>query len=195
MSTTRQLSHSRSPGRKASAKHRESIAPSPKLPVDTSVTELEDDLDAALDFADQVSPATAARVEKAKIYFELAHEHRRLLSHLPPLRRPGTPAPTTGPEALQKAYNPLQYVRNRKLRIWEKTPINSESEGWHDVQKVKAWVDAVTSSHTETQHDSLECVRLPPLNLRAVDTDGEDTEDSPDEPKLLNCVSAGSQSC
>ncbi|KIW71805.1 hypothetical protein PV04_00038 [Phialophora macrospora] len=182
MSTKRQLSHSRSPGRRTSAKHRDSVGAVPKLPIDTSVTELDDDLDFDPGFADHVSPATAARVEKAKIYFELAHEHRRLLPHLPPLRRPGTPAPPGGPETQQKAYNPLQYVRNRKLRIWEKTPINSEAEGWHDVQKVRAWVDALISSHAETQHDPLECVRLPPLDLRTVETTGEDA-DPEEEPK------------
>ena len=182
VSARRQTSQTVSPGRTSSAKHRDTDAASPKSPADTLVTDPEDEVDIDAEFMDHVSPATAARVEKAKIYFELAHEHRRLLPHLPPLRSPGTPAPHTGREALQKAYNPLQYVRNRKLRIWEKTPIHSETEGWHDVEKVTAWVDAVTSSHAETQHDPLECVRLPPLDLRTVDTDGEDDDDPPNEP-------------
>ncbi|EXJ65550.1 hypothetical protein A1O7_01891 [Cladophialophora yegresii CBS 114405] len=183
MSTKRRLSQSRSPGRRSSAKQQDSVGGLLNQPLDTSVTEGEDDLDLDTGFADHVSPATAARVEKAKIYFELAHEHRRLLSHLPPLRRPGTPAPPGGPETHQKAYNPLQYVRNRKLRIWEKTPINSEAEGWHDVEKVRAWVDAVISSHTETQHDSLECVRLPPLSLRTVETADEAADNPEEEPR------------
>ncbi|KAJ9606259.1 hypothetical protein H2200_009220 [Cladophialophora chaetospira] len=183
MSAKRQTSQHGSPGRKASTPYRDSVVPSPKLPPNLSVDGPEDELEVDSDFADHVSPATAARVEKAKIYFELAHEHRRLLSHLPPLRRPSVPPRPGGPEMLQKAYNPLQYVRNRKLRIWEKTPINSEVEGWHDVQKVRAWVEAVVSSHSETQHDPLECVRLPPLDLRTVDTDGEDADDPEEEPK------------
>ncbi|KIW26529.1 uncharacterized protein PV07_09616 [Cladophialophora immunda] len=183
LATNRQSSQGGSPKRHTSSKHRDSNTPATPVSVDVSVTEVVPNLDIDPDFVDQISPATAARVEKAKVYFELAHEHRRLLPHLPPIRKPGTQLGFTGPEAMQKAYNPLQYVRNRKLRIWEKTPINSEAEGWHDVQKVRAWVDAVVSSHPDTQHDSLECVRLPPLDLRSADTDREDTDDSPDEPK------------
>lgn len=150
---------------------------------DANYSELDEGLGYDMDFADQISPATAARVEKAKIYFEIAHEHRRLLSHLPPIRKPGSPASSTGPEAMQKAYNPLQYVRNRKLRIWEKTSFDSEADGWHDVEKVRAWVDAVISSHLETQHDELECVRLPPLDQRTAKSDDEDREDALNEPK------------
>ena len=183
LATKRQLSQTGSPKRQSSARYRDSVAPTTPPPSDSLVPELDDDLDVDPDFAEHISPATATRVEKAKIYFELAHAHRRLLPHLPPCRRPGTLLKPTGPEAHQKAYNPLQYVRNRKLRIWEKTPINAEAEGWHDVEKVRVWVDAVVSSHSETQHDSLECVRLPPLTLRTVDTDGEEDPESPVEPK------------
>ncbi|KIX93974.1 uncharacterized protein Z520_10311 [Fonsecaea multimorphosa CBS 102226] len=183
LATNRQSSQSGSPKRKPSTKHGDSNGPTTSPSVDVSVTEVAPNLDVDPDFVDQLSPATAARVEKAKVYFELAHEHRRLLQHLPPIRKPGAHVRLSEPEAMQKAYNPLQYVRNRKLRIWEKTAINSEAEGWHDVQKVRIWVDAVVSSHPETQHDSLECVRLPPLDLRSAETDREDTDDSPDEPK------------
>ncbi|KIX06691.1 uncharacterized protein Z518_04667 [Rhinocladiella mackenziei CBS 650.93] len=153
------------------------------IPPTDAVTAEPDELDDDMDFTDQISPATAARVEKAKLYFELAHEHRRLLSHLPPIRRPGILPRSSSPEEMQKAYNPLQYVRNRKLRIWEKTPINSEADGWHDVQKVRSWVDAVVSSHSEIRHDSTECVRLPPLDQRRVNSHGDDPDTSPDEPK------------
>lgn len=118
----------------------------------------------------RISRATQNRVEKAKIYFEIAYEHRRLLSHLPPLRRPGT----QGLES--KLYNPLQYARNRKLRFRERAPINSELEGWHDIEKVRAWVDAVVSSHAETRHDPLECVRLPPLSLQEKSAEESDNE-------------------
>ncbi|EXJ71178.1 uncharacterized protein A1O5_06172 [Cladophialophora psammophila CBS 110553] len=183
LATNRQFSQGGSPKSNVSAKYRDPNGPTAPTSVDVSVTEVDPNLDVDPDFPGQISPATAARVEKAKTYFELAHEHRRLLPHLPPIRKPGSHARSPGPEAMQKAYNPLQYVRNRKLRIWEKTPIDSEVDGWHDVQKVRAWVDAVVSSHPDTQHDTLECVRLPPLDLRTVDTDKEEPDDSPDEPK------------
>ncbi|KAK5306682.1 hypothetical protein LTR99_002374 [Exophiala xenobiotica] len=172
LATNRQASRTGSP--KATQPNGQHDADSP---------ELDEDLYYDMDFLEQISPATAARVEKAKIYFEIAHEHRRLLSHLPPIRKPGRPASSTGPEAMQKAYNPLQYVRNRKLRIWEKTPFDSEADGWHDVEKVRTWVDAVVSSHPETQHDELECVRLPPLDQKTAKSDDEGREDALNEPQ------------
>ena len=91
------------------------------------------------------SPATLARAEKARKYFELAHEHRRLLEHLPPLKpdssapgnymfetvsSPGSAFPeiTRVPSgakikhALGREYNPIQSLRNRRIRIREKRP-------------------------------------------------------------------------
>ena len=133
----------------------------------------------ALRFADEISPSTAAWVQKAKTYFELAHEHRRLLPHLPPIRRPGSHVRTPGPEASMKVYNPLQYVRNRKLRIWEKNAIDAEADGWHDVEKVRAWVDAVIASHSSTCHEPDECLRLPPLSQPVSEVEEDDQEASP----------------
>lgn len=128
----------------------------------------------------EISRATAVRVEKAKVYLELAYEHRRLLTHLPPIRRPGNLSKPSNESSDSKLYNPLQYVRNRKLRIREKSAINAEEEGWHDTEKVRAWVDAVVNSHSEVRHDPLECVRLPPLSLQ----EGDDHESrSPGSPK------------
>lgn len=111
-----------------------------------------------------ISPATLKRVEKAKNFFELAYEHRRLLPHLPPLRNPGSQARPAGPEGQSRAYNPLQYVRNRKLRFRQRAPIQSERGGWHDIQQVKDWVDAVVATHVEIRHDPDECIRLPDLS-------------------------------
>lgn len=115
------------------------------------------------DFDPEISEATKARVERARAFFELAYEHRRLLSHLPPIRRPGTEVHPNNPESQSKVYDPLQYIRNRKLRIWDKSIIDGEAEGWHDVERVREWVDAVVGGYTETRHDPAECVRLPPL--------------------------------
>ena len=112
----------------------------------------------------QMSDATAARVQRARTFFELAYEHRRLLTHLPPIRRPGMISKSNDPDSYTKAYNPLQYIRNRKLRIWDKTTFNAEAEDWHDVDKVKKWVDTVLDSHRETRHDPSEIVRLPLLS-------------------------------
>ena len=126
----------------------------------------------------QISHATQNRVAKAKQYFELAYEHRRLLSHLPPLRKPDANINPNQPGYGSKAYNPLQYARNRKLRFRERKPIMAEDDGWHDVEKVRIWVDAVVNSHTETEHSPLECVRLPPLTL--VDEELQDADHDSD---------------
>jgi hypothetical protein len=121
-----------------------------------------------------ISQATETRVQKAKTYFELAYEHRRLLSHLPPIRRPSASLQEGG----SKIYNPLQYCRNRKLRFSEKHPIASEAEGWHDIDQVRDWVEAVIEAHTDTRHDSDECIRLPDLSHhKAPDPEEEENED------------------
>lgn len=116
------------------------------------------------DKAMQISRATQNRVAKAKAYFELAYEHRRLLSHLPPVRPPDAQFPSDRLGFDSKIYNPLQYARNRKLRFRERHPIDSEAEGWYDVEKVRTWVDAVVNSHPVTHHDPFQIIRLPPLS-------------------------------
>ena len=125
-----------------------------------------------------VSAATVKRVEKAKNFFELAYEHRKLLTHLPPLRNPRSHLRGVVPEGQSRNYNPLQYVRNRKLRFRNREPIHAEGEGWHDISPVKHWVDAVIEAHTETRHDPDECIRLPDfLHHQRPPEDESDNED------------------
>lgn len=123
----------------------------------------------------QISRATQNRVAKAKAYFELAYQHRRLLSHLPPVRTPDAYFNPENPGYDSKVYNPLQYARNRKLRFRERHSFNAEVEGWHDLEKIRPWVDAVVSSHPETHHDPRQCIRLPPLTL--VEAEAKDSDD------------------
>ena len=59
----------------------------------------------------------------------LAKAQRRSIRRLPP--------------GLGREYNPLQYIRNRKVRFREKKPLNPEVDGWKDVDRVRAWVDSV----------------------------------------------------
>jgi hypothetical protein len=108
-----------------------------------------------------VSDATFTRVQNAKDHFELLYEHRRLLPHLPPLR--GLAQALRSSEVEGRTYNPLQYARNRKVRFQEKKPIEGDVEGWHDVQQVHAWVNAIIEGHTERRTDPDECIRLPEL--------------------------------
>ncbi len=108
-----------------------------------------------------VSDATFNRVQKAKDHFELLYEHRRILAHLPPLR--GSSLAVRKLDGEGRAYNPLQYARNRKVRFQEKKPVERNAEGWHDVQQVRAWVNAIIEGHTELRNEPDECIRLPEL--------------------------------
>ncbi|KAG9255938.1 uncharacterized protein F5Z01DRAFT_650578 [Emericellopsis atlantica] len=112
----------------------------------------------------QFSAATLARAQKAKEHLELLAEYRRLLTSLPPLRpeynqqsgsAPGSPnlAPRGssstskgGQLTTTRSYNPLQYVRNRKVRARERKVIDGELLGFGDIESVREWVDRVTES-------------------------------------------------
>ena len=120
-----------------------------------------------------VSDATYARAEKAKTELELLYEYRRLLQHLPPIKRPEDSAPKSSTSSTYppgRAYNPLQYVRNRKVRFREKQTMATQEEGWDDVVKVRGWVDAVTNANTGGRKDPYDCIRLPQLPDNKLDT-------------------------
>ncbi|KAL2038351.1 hypothetical protein N7G274_009000 [Stereocaulon virgatum] len=105
------------------------------------------------------SDATLLRAEKARVTFELSYEYRRLLQYLPVLpvpskSRSGTNKAVAKPQAypaqgLGRVYNPLQYIRNRKLRIRERGPLDAEGEGWNNVENIRAWVDTVANSRKD----------------------------------------------
>ena len=101
------------------------------------------------------SQSTLARAQKAKDHLELMAQYRRLLDFIPPLDHSSLSHQTTAscpnPQAksrvlgrkLGRPYNPLQYIRNRKLRQRERHAISGESCGFRDVIKVSSWVDDV----------------------------------------------------
>ncbi|EDN10461.1 predicted protein [Histoplasma mississippiense (nom. inval.)] len=60
-----------------------------------------------------------------------------------------------------REYNPLQYIRNRKVRFREKCPIDSEADGWDNPERVRSWVDLITGSDENPNHRSEDCVLLP----------------------------------
>ncbi|KFY68903.1 hypothetical protein V496_00726 [Pseudogymnoascus sp. VKM F-4515 (FW-2607)] len=135
----------------------------------------------------QFSAATLARAEKAKNAFELMAQYRRLLQYLPPLKSQGlTPVSTISPPStsagapvrpnislsraststgkqMGRPYNPLQYIRNRKVRARERQPIDGEAQGFGDVGDVTAWVDRVAKHCPNDGYDICDCVELPPL--------------------------------
>lgn len=120
------------------------------------------------------SPATLSRAEKARRYFELASEHRRLLQHLPPLkpdaRAPGnfTLRTTSSPgsahygmtrvvsanstkQRLGRPHNPLQALRNRRTRNRERRPLTASADAFQEIEKIRRWIDDVEA---KSQDDS-----------------------------------------
>lgn len=131
-----------------------------------------------------VSDATFARVEKAKNYFELLYEYRRLLPHLPPLRSPATSRRQDSDLSnvateIGRRYNPLQYVRNRRIRFREKKPLQPEEDGWHELKKVTPWINAVIEGHDQPRNDPDQCLRLPPLQDQPQDPQDLQDQDNP----------------
>ena len=108
-----------------------------------------------------ISDSTLARVAKARSHFELFGECLRLLPSLPPLRQNASHTSSKGNSASARTYNPLQTIRNRKVRYREKCPINLEAEGWYDVPAVHEWVNTVGQQYSQQPHGPLECLRLP----------------------------------
>ena len=113
------------------------------------------DLQLLDDLSFNPSDATLSRAEKAKTSLELLYEYRRLLQYLPRLPTPPKSRPSTArggvkpaqevSRSLGRVYNPLQYVRNRKVRGRERKEFDAEADGWKDVDKVRAWVNTVAS--------------------------------------------------
>jgi len=111
------------------------------------------DLTGRPDLAFSPSDATLSRAEKARIALELGYEYRRLLQYLPEIRALPKGRSTSGRlgrrgndeilEELGRSYNPLQYIRNRKVRLRERRPLDPEAEGWKDITRVRDWVTAV----------------------------------------------------
>ena len=115
-----------------------------------------------------ISRSTLARVQRAKEYMELMAQYRRLLGYLPPLRTgAGQQPPSTAASGSSqngaggRRYDPLQYIRNRKVRARERQPLDGEAQGFKDVTQVANWVDEVAEwSIAESQaHDG---VQAPP---------------------------------
>ncbi|KAK4135853.1 hypothetical protein BT67DRAFT_455179 [Trichocladium antarcticum] len=109
------------------------------------------------------SQSTLARAQKAKEYLELMAQYRRVLDLLAPLEtehatRPWTASPPGTPNGsavvsrvstgesetiIGRAYNPLQYIRNRKVRARERKAIDGEAQGFNEIPRVSEWIDEV----------------------------------------------------
>lgn len=105
------------------------------------------------------SDATFSRAEKARVALELMYEYRRLLQYLPPIPTSSKTKPASSKSAakyqselstgLGRPYNPLQYIRNRKVRFRERRPLDAEAGGWKDLDRVRIWVDTVASERED----------------------------------------------
>ena len=117
------------------------------------------------------SVATLARAKKARNHIELGAEYRRLLEFLPRIegksnrnshatsnnhgsrgigtfvRRSGELSRVTTAEKSDfdssRAYNPLQAIRNRRVRARERQMLDPDIDKWGDVRQVRPWVDKV----------------------------------------------------
>lgn len=135
----------------------------------------------------RLTPSTLARAEKAKNYIGLMAEYRRLLQYVPPLKPHGaervptadsgfssllTPPRTqetasSTPHQPGREYNPLQYIRNRKVRARERKAIDGEAQGFGDLTKVSSWVDKVAAGASPEDCEAADCLPMPPFSKAA----------------------------
>ena len=111
------------------------------------------------DFVFDASDATLSRAEKARVAIEMMYEYRRLLQYLPPIPTNSKRKLATGKDVgdyqgersdcLGRTYNPLQYIRNRKVRFRERRPLDPEAAGWKNLDRVRAWVDTVANERED----------------------------------------------
>jgi hypothetical protein len=134
--------------------------------------------------------STLARAEKARNAIGLMAEYRRLLQYVPPLKpsvlaRTSTanstsesplvallsPSKTSEPPTEQlplgRPYNPLQYIRNRKVRARERKTIDGEEMGFGDLEKVSSWVDQIEKESQSKEYQSADCVMMPTFSKAA----------------------------
>ena len=140
------------------------------------------------DYRYRFSPSTLARADKAKNYIGLMIEYRRLLQYVPPLKSNGTEkggpfdsplssrltSPHTEDTAsdtilpLGREYNPLQYIRNRKVRARERKAIDGEVQGFGDLTKVSSWVHEVAATVLASQEcRTTDSFPMPPFSKAA----------------------------
>lgn len=121
------------------------------------------------------SDSTLARAEHARQHFELFSEYLRLLPSLPPLRSydsnttAESKSDNDNTSNTGRSYNPLQAIRNRKVRFRERCPIDPDGEGWNDLDSVRDWVDSVETKYGHQEQSPSQCLRLPQLPHRTLD--------------------------
>ncbi|THV52441.1 hypothetical protein BGAL_0079g00280 [Botrytis galanthina] len=121
----------------------------------------------------QFSSSTLARAEKAKKAIELMAQYRRLLQYVPPLKagsveknQHSSPGSTSEQphRIFGRQYNPLQYIRNRKVRARARISIDGEAQEFGNVHKVSWWVDEVSKAALSDSFVNGNHVALPPFS-------------------------------
>lgn len=125
------------------------------------------------------SNSTLARAQKAKDYMELLAQYRRVIELLPPLKPNSLSKVSTSefspsmPMSLDtvnmtgqigRPYDPLQYIRNRKVRARERKTIDGDSQGFGDVNRVTDWIDDVAKWVATRQIRTPGSPALPPFS-------------------------------
>lgn len=180
-----------------------SMLASPRLSSGRIQSPLQASFEQDVQYQYHFSASTLARAEKAKNAIELMAQYRRLLQYVPPLKpqsmervstaylagaASGSPNASASNSVKHtssrtpsnytpgRAYNPLQYIRNRKVRARNSRVIDSEAQGFGDIDKVSSWVDAVSEQALLDYHPG-DGLMLPPFVKAA--GDGHSLFDSP----------------
>ncbi|KAF2148679.1 hypothetical protein K461DRAFT_282148 [Myriangium duriaei CBS 260.36] len=116
------------------------------------------------------SISSLQRAERAKKYFELCHQYRRFLQTLPPLKYTVPPTSSTSMDSTDstiwsgRQYNPLQYLRNERLRQRSEVHNGLNPEEFDDVHKVSSYVDFTEHMIRQpSAHDSNGQLLLPSI--------------------------------
>lgn len=113
----------------------------------------------------EFSQATLHRADRARKFFELSSEYRRLLTNLPPLKpvvSATSPRSEKSQKELGRQYNPLQLLRNRKTRHREQRPLDPPVEAYDNLSKVKSYIDEIEHEVADpTYRSTLDTSLLP----------------------------------
>lgn len=106
------------------------------------------------------SIATQQRVDRAKLYYKLSMEYRRL-ANLAPLRRSAITKAGTSQECSTLVHNPLQYLRNQRCRARDQEVLSPASDVFLDPSTTAEYVNHVEFLQERSPLDVRE-LELPP---------------------------------
>lgn len=174
-----------------------SFPPSPWKPDSRTpqISASEFDIEVVDEMSLKFSDATLARAEKARVALELCYEYRRLLDYLPAIPRPwrnksALSRPPTKPSTepihvLGREYNPLQYIRNRRVRGRERKMLDAEGDGWKDLDRVRNWVDSAAREGEAKIWSPTALYSLPPFETSQTEPSSKVT---PSDSIVLNAI-------